>query len=142
LLISLLVTFRSLADVTIFSGAKLPKLLASQFIFGSVGELVLGSYLIYRFRIFERRLGSARFLSYTVMSSLLSISMQMFLLVLFPGFDNGSPNKLAPGPYSYRTLSGRPGGPWQAAVWLACVRVHLALVGRFRVSGYSLMCGL
>jgi len=88
-------------DVTAFSGIRPHKVMANQFIFGSVGEMILGIGLIYQFRIFERRMGTAKFLSFTFLSTLLSISFQMLILMMYPGFDNESLNRMAPGPYSY-----------------------------------------
>jgi len=88
-------------DVTAFSGMKLHRVLAGQFVFGGIGELVLGMGLIYHFRMFERRMGSSRFLSFTTMSTLLSITFQMVVLIMNPGFDGPSLTQVAIGPYSY-----------------------------------------
>ncbi|GBG29874.1 Ubiquitin-associated domain-containing protein 2 [Hondaea fermentalgiana] len=88
-------------DVTAFSGVQLHRVLAGQFVFGGIGELVLGLGLIYQFRMFERRMGTARFLSFTTMSTLLSITFQMAVLIMNPGFDDRELNQVAIGPYSY-----------------------------------------
>ncbi len=85
-------------DVTAFAGARLHRLVAGQLLFGSVGELLLGLGLVYHFRLFERRMGTSQFVSFTFCSTLLSLGFQMVLLGLNPGQE--SLTRIAPGLYS------------------------------------------
>ncbi len=88
-------------DVMAFTGMKLHRVFFGQLFFGSVGELVLGLGLIYQFRLFERRMGTAKFLSYTLLSTIISISIQMLVLAAYPGFNNPQLTRMAPGPYAH-----------------------------------------
>uniref|UniRef100_A0A7S2S1Q9 UBA domain-containing protein n=1 Tax=Mucochytrium quahogii TaxID=96639 RepID=A0A7S2S1Q9_9STRA len=88
-------------DITAFTGLRIHRILASQVIFGSIGEMILGLGLVYHFRLFERRMGTEKFVSFAVISTLLSISMQVLFLVCFPGFETSSLTRISPGPYSY-----------------------------------------
>lgn len=76
--------------------SKPVKLLFSQLVFGSVGEIILGLGLIYQFRLFERRSGSSKFISFSFLSTVTSLVLQM--CVLFLGFET---QRIAAGPYSY-----------------------------------------
>jgi hypothetical protein len=85
-------------DVTAFAGARLHRLVAGQLLFGSVGELLLGLGLVYHFRLFERRMGTSQFVSFTFCSTLLSLGFQVVLLALNPGQETLT--RIAPGLYS------------------------------------------
>ena len=85
-------------DVTAFAGARVHRLVAGQLLFGSVGELLLGLGLVYHFRLFERRMGTSQFVSFTFCSTLLSLGFQMVLLALNPGQETLT--RIAPGLYS------------------------------------------
>ncbi len=85
-------------DVTAFAGARLHRIAAGQLLFGSVGELLLGLGLVYHFRLFERRMGTSQFVSFTLCSTLLSLGFQVVLLALNPGQETLT--RIAPGLYS------------------------------------------
>mmetsp|Transcript_13784 Transcript_13784/g.24618 ORF Transcript_13784/g.24618 Transcript_13784/m.24618 type:complete len:324 (+) Transcript_13784:81-1052(+) len=88
-------------DVTTFARMSLHRVLGNQFWFNSVGETLLGLFIMYNFRILEQRMGSARLVSFTFLSGALSLSLQLAFLVMFPGFDGPTPTRVAPGPYSF-----------------------------------------
>jgi membrane associated rhomboid family serine protease len=66
--------------------------ITSTFLFSSFGEVLCGLFLLYTFRQLERKMGSIKFASYTLISATLGLTIQLAFLVCF------SPRRLAPGP--------------------------------------------
>jgi hypothetical protein len=69
------------------------RLLSSQFIFSTPGELVVGMILLYNFRHFERRFGSKKFASALLFYMTVGILLQLLILVSIPELKY-----VAPGP--------------------------------------------
>lgn len=75
------------------------RFLTHQLLFSSTGELILGSILLYYFRLFERQMGSRKFGSFiTVVSVISSIVEYISLLALNPSLDQKNSKPMI-GPY-------------------------------------------
>ena len=66
-------------------------LMSSTILFSSFGEVICGLFLLYTFRQLERKMGSIKFASYTILSTL-GLTIQIVFLVCF------SPRRLTSGP--------------------------------------------
>ena len=66
-------------------------MLTTPFVFASFGEVVCGLMLLYTFRQLERKMGSIKFASYTIVSAVLGLTVQLAFLVVFK-------RPLTPGP--------------------------------------------
>ena len=66
-------------------------MLTTPFVFASFGEVVCGLMLLYTFRQLERKMGSIKFASYTIVSAALGLTVQLAFLVVFK-------RALTPGP--------------------------------------------
>ena len=77
------------------------RLFTSRAAFLDTKDLICGALLIYYFRIFERRLGSAKFASQLLACSLLSLLIEIVtvLLIQSVGFGVYHNGHLPPGPY-------------------------------------------
>eukprot|EP00899_Mesostigma_viride_P023434 jgi/Mesvir1/4275/Mv22235-RA.1 len=73
---------------------QLWRLLTSNFVFSHPGEMIFGTFLLYYFRVFERRMGSAKYGGYVFLSLVLSTLLQATTLFAFRDVKH-----LAPGPY-------------------------------------------
>ena len=67
-------------------------LMSSTILFSSIGEVICGLFLLYTFRQLERKMGSIKFASYTILSATLGLTIQLAFLVCF------SPRRLTSGP--------------------------------------------
>ena len=67
-------------------------LMSSTILFSSFGEVICGLFLLYTFRQLERKMGSIKFASYTILSATLGLTIQLAFLVCF------SPRRLTSGP--------------------------------------------
>lgn len=93
----------SLSSESIFVRNEFWRLLASPFIFGSTFEVIFGLYLLYYFRIFERRFGTNKFSVFSIFVTLTASLLQAAALPLLPGTSTGVQNSnlsLSPGPYA------------------------------------------
>lgn len=79
------------------SSGNIVRLVASKLVFPDTRSTILALFLIYFFRIFERRCGSLRFTSNLLMSWLMGLSLDVLLTPALP--DSWSP-LLSPGPLS------------------------------------------
>ena len=59
-----------------------------------IGEVLAAGALLYWFRIFERLMGTSKFLGFAFVTALVASTIQLGLLVSFPGMQ-----RIAPGPY-------------------------------------------
>ncbi|EGG15445.1 hypothetical protein DFA_10282 [Cavenderia fasciculata] len=80
-------------EVTL-SNLSLITLLLNNLYFTTIGETVLGSFLLYSFRLFERTMGSSKYSFFAVISIIISTLIHIGYLVVFK--KGGSP-----GPYSF-----------------------------------------
>jgi membrane associated rhomboid family serine protease len=67
----------------IFTTRQYWRLITSQLIFNNSTQLILGSIIIYNFRILERHLGSVKYCSIFVISTLASILAHIAIMTLF-----------------------------------------------------------
>jgi len=84
-------------SISFDSGGNLVRLIASKLIFPDTRSTILALFLIYFFRIFERRCGSLKFSSNILVSWLLSLSLDILVAPALP--ESWSP-LLTPGPLS------------------------------------------
>ncbi|ORX57449.1 hypothetical protein DM01DRAFT_1406016 [Hesseltinella vesiculosa] len=74
-------TYANLAETPSLSTIRHPvwRMVSSQWVFTGIGSTVLGSYLVYRLRVIERRYGSAKFVSLVFFSAVLSMIFYQIL---------------------------------------------------------------
>ncbi|EFX80802.1 hypothetical protein DAPPUDRAFT_51066, partial [Daphnia pulex] len=77
------------------------RLFTSQTAFLETKDLICAALLIYYFRVFERRLGSKKFASHLLATSLISLGLQVpiILLIRSTGWASYHHGHLPPGPY-------------------------------------------
>ena len=73
------------------------RIIGSTLVFATPGELLFGSILIYYFRLLERQMGSAKFISYVALAFVISTLLQIGALVAFPA----TVKSFASGPYGF-----------------------------------------
>ncbi|XP_048138778.1 rhomboid-like protein 20 isoform X2 [Rhodamnia argentea] len=81
----------------IFQKMQMWKLIPAIFAFSSTPELIFGLYLLYYFRIFERQIGSNKFLVFILFSTIVSMALQVLALAVF---NVPSSNLVSSGPYA------------------------------------------
>lgn len=64
------------------------------FCHASIGETLTGGLLLYLFRVFERLMGSSKFIAFAFVTAVMASTLQLAILVSFP-----SVTRIAPGPY-------------------------------------------
>ncbi|KAF5747929.1 ubiquitin-associated domain-containing protein 2-like isoform X1 [Tripterygium wilfordii] len=80
----------------IFGGLHVWKLIVSVFSFASTPELVFGLYLLYYFRVFERQIGSNKYLVFVLFSVVVSLLFEVLALALL---KDPAVNLITSGPY-------------------------------------------
>ncbi|KAI5560218.1 hypothetical protein BDE02_16G032200 [Populus trichocarpa] len=80
----------------IFRNPRLWKLILSVFAFSSTSEMMFGLYLLYYFRVFERQIGSNKYLVFILFSVIVSLLFEIFAVALL---KDPSANLLTSGPY-------------------------------------------
>ncbi|KAL3715690.1 hypothetical protein ACJRO7_007430 [Eucalyptus globulus] len=81
----------------IFQKMQMWKLIPAIFAFSSTPELIFGLYLLYYFRIFERQIGSNKFLVFSLFSTIVSMVLQVLTLAVV---NVPSSNLVSSGPYA------------------------------------------
>ncbi|XP_034894094.1 rhomboid-like protein 20 isoform X1 [Populus alba] len=69
----------------IFWNPHLWKLILSVFAFSSTPEMMFGLYLLYYFRVFERQIGSNKYLVFILFSVIVSLLFEVFAVALLKG---------------------------------------------------------
>ncbi|KAG0603678.1 hypothetical protein M758_10G112900 [Ceratodon purpureus] len=89
----------SLSYQKVVQELQLWRLLAAPCVFSSTPELLFGLYLVYFFRVFERQIGSNKYLFFVIFSTTFSTILQVAALAALkdPPFLKGI--SLTPGPY-------------------------------------------
>eukprot|EP00850_Spirogloea_muscicola_P003229 SM000013S26398 [mRNA] locus=s13:167482:173942:- [translate_table: standard] len=85
------------AALAIFVRKELWRLPAASLVFSSTPETLVGLYLVYFFRVFERQLGSNKYAVFTIFATVLSTLLELLALTLLR--DPESELTIAPGPY-------------------------------------------
>ncbi|KAF9664566.1 hypothetical protein SADUNF_Sadunf16G0031900 [Salix dunnii] len=85
-----------LGAVDIFRNLRLWKLILSVFAFSSTPEMMFGLCLLYYFRVFERQIGSSKYLVFILFSVIVSLLFEVFAVALL---KDPSANLLTSGPY-------------------------------------------
>ncbi|KAG5252685.1 ubiquitin-associated domain-containing protein [Salix suchowensis] len=80
----------------IFRNLRLWKLILSVFAFSSTPEMMFGLCLLYYFRVFERQIGSSKYLVFILFSVIVSLLFEVFAVALL---KDPSANLLTSGPY-------------------------------------------
>ncbi|KAJ6749631.1 hypothetical protein OIU85_000281 [Salix viminalis] len=80
----------------IFRNPRLWKLILSVFAFSSTPEMMFGLCLLYYFRVFERQIGSSKYLVFILFSVIVSLLFEVFAVALL---KDPSANLLTSGPY-------------------------------------------
>ncbi|KAJ6778869.1 hypothetical protein OIU74_002620 [Salix koriyanagi] len=80
----------------IFWNLRLWKLILSVFAFSSTPEMMFGLCLLYYFRVFERQIGSSKYLVFILFSVIVSLLFEVFAVALL---KDPSANLLTSGPY-------------------------------------------
>ncbi|XP_061954401.1 rhomboid-like protein 20 isoform X1 [Populus nigra] len=80
----------------ILRNPRLWKLILSVFAFSSTSEMMFGLYLLYYFRVFERQIGSNKYLVFILFSVIVSLLFEIFAVALL---KDPSANLLTSGPY-------------------------------------------
>lgn len=75
---------------------QLWRLLTSAFVFSSTSELTFGLYLLYYFRVFERRIGSNKYSVFILFATTVSTLFELMLLLVL---KDTTSNGVVPGPY-------------------------------------------
>jgi len=88
----------SVTYTTVFDEFRLDKYLASRSVFLDPKDILCASVLLYHFRIFERRYGSAKFMSFLLGTWLLSLVIELLFIFVLHHLD-------------FR-LTPMPTGPW------------------------------
>ncbi|KAH9559405.1 hypothetical protein CY35_06G056600 [Sphagnum magellanicum] len=78
---------------------ELWRLLTSPCLFSSTPELLFGLYLIYFFRVFERQIGSNKYLFFVLFSTAFTNILELVTLAAFKDSRILSGTLLSPGPY-------------------------------------------
>ncbi|KAI9308912.1 hypothetical protein BJ944DRAFT_259414 [Cunninghamella echinulata] len=80
-------TLASLFESHLLSTSKQPVLqsISSQWVFSSIGSTVVGTWLIYKLRVIERRYGSSKFAALVFISIIVSTFFQQIANTAFPG---------------------------------------------------------
>jgi len=89
---------------TVFEHVQFDKFLASRCVFLDPKDILCAAVLLYHFRIFERRYGSTKFMSYVLGSWCISMILELCFLYLFHHLDIRVSRQLGP----------LPTGPWGA----------------------------
>ena len=76
-------------------------MLTTPFVFASFGEVICGLMLLYTFRQLERKMGSIKFASYTIVSAALGLTVQLAFLVVFERHLTPDPCQLFSRCYSH-----------------------------------------
>lgn len=74
--------------IQIVHNSKLWQVLSSSFYYSSARNLICGSFLLYSFRIFERRFGSKRYASYIFCTSVIAIGLQLTSVAVLKHFGH------------------------------------------------------
>ncbi|KAL9373584.1 hypothetical protein Peur_033204 [Populus x canadensis] len=69
----------------ILRNPRLWKLILSVFAFSSTSEMMFGLYLLYYFRVFERQIGSNKYLVFILFSVIVSLLFEIFAVALLKG---------------------------------------------------------
>ncbi|KAJ6756494.1 hypothetical protein OIU79_028813 [Salix purpurea] len=69
----------------IFRNLRLWKLILSVFAFSSTPEMMFGLCLLYYFRVFERQIGSSKYLVFILFSVIVSLLFEVFAVALLKG---------------------------------------------------------
>ncbi|KAG6743692.1 hypothetical protein POTOM_052393 [Populus tomentosa] len=69
----------------IFRNPRLWRLILSVFAFSSTPEMMFGLYLLYYFRVFERQIGSNKYLVFILFSVIVSLLFEVFAVALLKG---------------------------------------------------------
>ncbi|KAF5750296.1 Ubiquitin-associated (UBA) protein isoform 1 [Tripterygium wilfordii] len=80
----------------IFGGLHVWKLIVSVFSFSSTPELIFGIFLLYYFRVFERQIGSNKYLVFILFSIVVSLLLEVLALSLL---KDPAVNLITSGPY-------------------------------------------
>lgn len=80
--------FSSNPWIQIVHNSKLWRVLTSTFYYSSTRNLICGSFLLYSFRIFERRFGSKRYASYIFCTSVIAIGLQLTSIAVLKHFGH------------------------------------------------------
>eukprot|EP00850_Spirogloea_muscicola_P010850 SM000065S20199 [mRNA] locus=s65:243612:249564:- [translate_table: standard] len=90
----------------IFVRKELWRLPAASLVFSSTPETLVGLYLVYFFRVFERQLGSNKYAVFTIFATILSTLLELLALTLLR--DPEAELTIAPGPYGLLLASFVP----------------------------------
>ncbi|BBN01936.1 ubiquitin-associated domain-containing protein 2 [Marchantia polymorpha subsp. ruderalis] len=88
----------SLSYQAIFRKLQLWRLITSNFVVSTSPELIFGLYLIYFFRVFERQLGSNKYMVFVLFSTILTTLLEVIALAAIRD-PTSSGIALSPGPY-------------------------------------------
>ena len=95
----------SLSAKPMFVSSEYWRVISYQFCFATAGELVIGLFLLYQFRLFERHWGSRKFAAFLVLTSLISAVVGfccLFLSSMISSTEQISPlDSLPLGPYGF-----------------------------------------
>ncbi|KAJ7378214.1 Ubiquitin-associated domain-containing protein 2 [Desmophyllum pertusum] len=88
----------------IVRNSKLWQVLSSSLYYSSTRNLICGSFLLYSFRIFERRFGSKRYASYIFSTTVIAIGLQLTTIAILKhfGYEVGLP---PPGLYLFNFVT-------------------------------------
>ncbi|XP_024383933.1 rhomboid-like protein 18 isoform X2 [Physcomitrium patens] len=89
----------SLSYQKIVQKLQLWRLLSSPCVFSSTSELLFGLYLIYFFRVFERQIGSNKYLFFVLFSTIISTTLEVIALAALQDPTSLTGISLTPGPY-------------------------------------------
>jgi membrane associated rhomboid family serine protease len=89
----------SLSYQKVVQKLQLWRLFTSSCVFSSTPELLFGLYLVYFFRVFERQIGSNKYLFFVIFSSVVSTLLEVVALTLLRDPTALTGISLAPGPY-------------------------------------------
>eukprot|EP00698_Gefionella_okellyi_P005858 TRINITY_DN15296_c0_g1_i1.p1 TRINITY_DN15296_c0_g1~~TRINITY_DN15296_c0_g1_i1.p1 ORF type:complete len:323 (+),score=50.24 TRINITY_DN15296_c0_g1_i1:70-1038(+) len=90
-LLSHVVNSKSFWALKLVEDGRFLRLIANQCIFSTGPQAVLGLVLLYFFRVFERMMGSAKYGSFIVSTTAISLLAQIGLAVVFQHHANGIP---------------------------------------------------
>ncbi|GBG72237.1 hypothetical protein CBR_g11167 [Chara braunii] len=92
----------SLTYAGVFQRFELWRSFTGNLVFASLPEMIFGLYLLYFFRMFERRAGSSKFGVFVIFSTTFATLLQIGYLLLLQGGSGGvgSSKVLAPGPFA------------------------------------------
>ena len=79
-----------LTRANLVSSTSILRLLLSRLAFSNYGQMVVGLSLLYTFRVQERLMGTAKFASFVLIVTVLSLAVDAFMLLFVVG--GGSPS--------------------------------------------------